>query len=104
MASKKKDGEKVDKRGNDGRFLPGHKGGPGRPRGSVNFASAIRQRLGDKKVDDAIVECFVALLEKAKERDVPAIKLLLERLCDNGAEKVEEAVALSVSTGLREAS
>lgn len=33
---------------NNGRFKPGHPGGPGRPKGSVSLTTKLRQQLGQE--------------------------------------------------------
>ena len=77
-------------RGKDGRFTRGNPGGPGRPRG-LDFQQEVlkRAKSSDFDVADALWQVFLALLKKAKRGDVPAAKLLLDRLCDNASDTVE---------------
>lgn len=70
-----------------GRFLVGHPGGPGRPKG-VDFRSLIAQHRGTK-LETALVEIFDALVKGAKKGDVQAAKLLFDRLCEKDPLKVD---------------
>lgn len=63
-----------------GQFLPGHPGGPGRPRG-LDFRALVAAHRGDT-LPAAMVDLFDALMLRARNGDVQAAKLLLDRLCD----------------------
>ena len=71
-------------RGKRGRFTKGNPGGPGRPRGP-DFRRLIFEQAERRGVDveDAVWDVFSALLERAKNGDVQAAKLILDRLCDS---------------------
>lgn len=74
-------GENGD-RDNRGRFKTGWRGGPGNPR--ARAARQLRDRLDDAlfKVcsPDRLVSAIDAILRRAEAGDVPALKLLLERI------------------------
>lgn len=58
-------------------FRPGQSGNPkGRRAGTLNRVSVLAQRL----MDDDAEEVILALLKAAKDGDVSAIKLVLERM------------------------
>jgi hypothetical protein len=61
----------------NGKFAPGHVGGPGRPPGSRNKATLAVQELLDGQAE-AITQKAVDL---ALEGDIAALKLCLERIC-----------------------
>ena len=65
-----------------GRFLPGNPGGPGRKR-NIDLADAARRYAKTKNIDleTAVGEIMVAMIGQAKEGDVHAAKLVLDRLC-----------------------
>jgi hypothetical protein len=66
-----------------GQFVKGWKGGPGRPKGSVDFMQALRLHAKAKGYDivAAVWEVAEAMFEKAKSGDVAAAKLILDRAC-----------------------
>lgn len=66
-----------------GRWLPGHgQPGPGRPRGP-EFRRVVAERLhaNGGSLDAVLFEVFEALRAAAAAGDVPAARLLLDRLC-----------------------
>ena len=67
----------------NGDFAKGNPGGPGRPRGSLDFMTIARElaKKTGEPVEDAVETCLSSLKELAAEKDVPAIKTLLDRLC-----------------------
>lgn len=50
IETKTKPNKNGKKRGNDGRFLPGNPGGPGRPKGSTSIKDVLR-RIGEEPFD-----------------------------------------------------
>src|SRR5260370_39276045 len=60
----------------DGRFAQGNPGGPGRPRKVVKAAGDAL----DKRAAEAASDLFDVALELAKERNVAAVKMLLDRV------------------------
>lgn len=67
---------KPQKRGGDGRFAPGGVGGPGRPAGTGEHRRALLSACGP----DEVAEIATALVEKAKQGDAVAARVLFERL------------------------
>ena len=55
-------------------FKKGHKGGPGRPKGSTLYVEIIEQLMGQNKA--ALKEIVRNLIERAKKGEVRAIKTL----------------------------
>ena len=77
------DGQEIAKpQRNKGQFVAGHKGRGGRPKGSKNKAT-IRRELAigkaDKILHDALPSVLKVLVEKAREGDMSAMKMLLDR-------------------------
>ena len=73
-----------------GKFLPGYRGGPGRPKGSS--ASSKRQEylaLLEKDTPDVLAK----VLEMAKGGDLTAIKLVLDRVMPIQSLQAEELEA-----------
>ncbi len=66
---------KVVDRDGKGRFQPGNRGGPGRPRGSTP-AARFRELIGQKRIEEVVERVY----ELAQGGDVGALRLLLERL------------------------
>jgi hypothetical protein len=66
-----------------GRFLPGWKGGPGRPRGCVDFMQVMRKKAREHNMDveEMIWEVGFSMFNAAKGGDVQAAKMILERFC-----------------------
>jgi len=62
--------------GPDGRFVKGHPGGPGRPRKAVKAAGDAL----DQRAAEAAGDLFEVALELAKERNIAALKLVLDRV------------------------
>lgn len=75
-----------------GTFAKGNPGGPGRPP-AIDLRAAAEEHARKKKIDlrQAIGEVVLAMLTKAKNGDVHAAKLVIERLCakdgDTGSDK-----------------
>lgn len=80
------------KRDGDGRFAPGGAGGPGRPAGTGEHRSALLRACGPEEV----AEIATALVEKAKQGDAVAARVLFERLWGRprDASLVEAAAAI----------
>jgi len=64
------------KRASDGTFAPGGPGGPGRPAGTGEHRAAFLRACSPADVE-AIVG---ALVEKAKQGDAPAARVLFDRI------------------------
>lgn len=77
-----KSAAKGDRDAVTGQFLPGCTPGPGRPRG-INFQQLVRERTkNDGTLEEAVFDVFETLVLLAtKKGDVPAAKLLLDRVC-----------------------
>jgi len=80
-------------RGPGGRFAPGNPGGPGRPKG-YDFRLIVTDHLAEtgETVEDVISEAFANLRAIGKGGDAAAVaanKLIIERLCESDATKLE---------------
>ena len=75
---------------NAGRFTKGNPGGPGRLRG-FDFRAAVAERAEAEgiSIEDAIWDIFQSLLAQARQGDVQAAKLLIERLCGKDTFELE---------------
>jgi hypothetical protein len=62
-----------------GRFAKGNAGGPGNPHGGT--VSRLRATLLDAVTEDDLRAVVAALVRRAREGDVPAIRELLDRAC-----------------------
>ena len=95
-------GSNGDDRDTKGRFKPGNPGGPGSPQ--AKHARQLRERLNDAlfKVcsPDRLVNAIDACLKLAEAGDVPALRLLLERIAGPpvAADLIERLEALEDST------
>ena len=76
-----------DKRGTNGRFLPGHGGGPGNPH--VRRVHLLRSALLHAVTPADISEIVRKLIEMAKEGDLAATKELLDRTIGRPVAAVE---------------
>lgn len=92
MARSKGARENVAKSGDterckNGRFQKGHKGIGGRPP-AIDLRAAAEEWAAKRKVDlrQAIGEVVLAMIVKAKDGDVHAAKLVIERLCAKDGE------------------
>lgn len=81
-----------------GRFVSGHRGIGGRPKG-VDFKALIRERKGQGPLEDVLVAIFDALAETAATGDVAAAKLLLDRLTTDD-DVVQGGVFVRLTTGI----
>ena len=73
---------KTDENGDSdesGRFMPGCKPGPGRPRGP-DFREVVLRRRSAEVVESDLLEVYDALAARAKTGDVQAARLFLERV------------------------
>jgi hypothetical protein len=73
----KKDESVFEKRGTNGRFLPGHCGGPGNPH--AQKVHRLRSALLNTVTSTDIKEVVHKLISMAKAGDIAAIKELLDR-------------------------
>jgi hypothetical protein len=81
-------GKKGDRDPRTGQFAPGNPGGPGRPRG-IDFRELVLRMRG-ATVEQSLVAVFDRLVQLATVKaDVQAARLLLDRLCDRDALKVD---------------
>lgn len=99
-------GEPAKRDAGTGRFLPGNSGGPGRPRG-LDFRRVIADRAEAAGIplETALWGIFTSLLKQARDGDVQAARLLLDRLCDNDPVSLrlaEASIALRVVTNVDE--
>ena len=70
--------DKQDKRDpSTGRFVRGHKGGTGRPRGSVSVKNKSEYM---EMLEARTPEVLKVLLDKAVEGDMQAIKVVMDRV------------------------
>lgn len=74
-----------------GHFVAGNCANPaGRPRG-IDFRRLVREKTKDNgSVEDALFAVYKALTVMARAGDVPAAKLLLDRLCDKDPDKAPD--------------
>lgn len=82
----KENGTKMEERDEKGRFVDGHSGGPGRPKGSLNFATKFKQAIealaeqnnitGDK-LEEQIVQMAI---KKAREGDYQYYRDIMDRV------------------------
>ena len=86
-----------------GRFLPGNSGGPGRPRG-LDFRRVVAERAAAAGIplEAAVWSIFTSLLRRARDGDVHAAKLTLDRLCDNDRADVyhQGGISIVLDTGV----
>ena len=98
-----------DKTAEDGRdpetvrFLPGSSGGPGRPRG-LDFRRVVAERAAAAGIplEAAVWSIFTSLLRRARDGDVQAAKLILDRPCDSDRLDVHHqgGISIVVHTGV----
>ena len=67
----------IEKRGRNGRFLPGHGGGPGNPH--AQKVHRLRSALLNAVTPEDVKEIIYKLVSMAKQGDIAAIKELLDR-------------------------
>ena len=74
-----------------GKFVHGNCANPnGRPRG-IDFRRLVREKTKDNgSVEDALFAVYRSLMVLARHGDVPAAKLLLDRLCDKDPDKAAD--------------
>jgi len=77
----------IEKRGTNGRFLPGHCGGPGNPH--ARKVHRLRSTLLNTVTSTDIEEIVHKLISMAKGGDVAAIKELLDRTIGKPVTAVE---------------
>jgi hypothetical protein len=77
----------IEKRGSNGRFLPGHCGGPGNPH--AQKVHRLRSALLNTVTSTDIEEIVRKLISLAKGGDVAAIKELLDRTIGKPVTAVE---------------
>ena len=77
----------IEKRGRNGRFLPGHGGGPGNPH--AQKVHRLRSALLNAVTPADISEIVRKLIEMAKEGDLAATKELLDRTIGRPVAAVE---------------
>jgi hypothetical protein len=66
-------------------FLKGNPGGPGRPKGSRPKATVAAENLMLQALDSVIL----AVVKKAQEGDIPASRIIIDRLVPVRATKIE---------------
>ena len=67
----------IEKRGRNGRFLPGHGGGPGNPH--AQKVHRLRSALLNAVTPEYVKEIIYKIVSMAKQGDIAAIKELLDR-------------------------
>ena len=77
----------LDKRGKNGRFLPGHGGGPGNPH--AQRVHRLRAALLSAVTPEDVKEIVYKLVSMAKQGDIAAIKELLDRTIGKPVTAVE---------------
>lgn len=72
------------KDGTTGKFIPGHPGGPGRGKGSLNLRKIAQQKADENGVDLETVlwACLAAMIAQARAGNVKAATLVFDRLCE----------------------
>jgi len=71
-------------RDEQGRFLPGNPGGPGRPKGKLSLMAIIERKLEEIPVGETrafaeqLIEKYLTAIVKGEEPDGPAIRHLIE--------------------------
>jgi hypothetical protein len=90
--------EAENKRDQAGRFLPGCKGGPGRPKGSFDLLALSRKRARAEGIDlrERLWSIVKTLFDLAEGGDVVAARLLLDRFCT----PVDQPLSLHVQQGI----
>jgi len=76
-----------------GRFVPGHPGGPGRPRSP---AAELRRAVEEAISPEMAAAIIRRLTRKALEGDVASARLVLERTCGRAPEAAAEPSAVGV--------
>lgn len=85
-----------------GRFAPGNKGGPGNP--NTQRVARLRETLLNAVTPEEMERVVRALLDKAQEGDVPAIKELLDRTIGKAVAKDDDGNDLpGITVIIREA-
>ncbi|MCB9868201.1 MAG: hypothetical protein H6816_16385 [Phycisphaerales bacterium] len=79
-----------------GRFVPGHPGGPGRPRRRISVYQVAERKAAETgfDIEAEVFAVVLKLIEQAKAGDVTAARLVLDRLCS------PERVALDIANGI----
>ena len=77
----------IEKRGRDGRFLPGHGGGPGNPH--AQKVHRLRAALLSADTPEDVKEIVYKLVSMAKQGDIAAAKELLDRTLGKPVTAVE---------------
>lgn len=81
-----------------GQFVKGYQGGPGRPRGSMDFMQVCRKRARETgvSIEDLVWQVAESLFKNAINGDIVAAKLILDRSCGL-LDKGTPAVAVQVN-------
>ena len=77
----------IEKRGRNGRFLPGHGGGPGNPH--AQKVHRLRSALLNAVTPEDVKEIIYKLVSMAKQGDIAAAKELLDRTLGKPVTAVE---------------
>lgn len=75
----------MEERDDKGRFVPGHTGGPGRPKKGEALTDILQARI-DKE------ELAEMLIGRAREGDLAAVKYIYDRIDGRPKETVEQTV------------
>lgn len=72
-----------------GKFLPGQSGNPKGRKRAPSFRHVVIASIGEAEVDTDLLAVYRAMVNKALEGDVPAARLLLDRLTTSDPMQLE---------------
>lgn len=84
-----------------GQFIPGHPGGPGRIKGTLNLRTIAKQKAAENNVDLETVlwAVLAAMITQARGGNVKAAALVFDRICDVDAIPLRITHDGSIATG-----
>lgn len=87
----------------NGRYQKGNPGGPGRPRGSMDFVNICKKQAKEKNVDleKLLFSVAIAMFTAAGKGNVRAAELVLDRFCGKLAlpDPATVAAQVNINTG-----
>ena len=82
----KENGTKMEERDENGRFVDGHSGGPGRPKGSLSFATKFREaieklaEINALSGDELELQIVQMAIKKARDGDYQFYRDVMDRV------------------------